>query len=220
MGGYGATVTAGASLTQKAAATVPCGLMDRYVIGNPARDSLFDPRVKTVITFGAYGMNTVFDAESIKTIRVPMLMFAGSEDDVVGYEKNIRPLWRGATSVDRDLLTFENANHNAGAPMPAPAEDLRFDKALNMYVANHYIDAVWDNTRMNNISEHFITAWLNKYLKSDPAMDAYFDLVTEAQDGVWAANPDGTFKAEHTYWKGFPARSGKGLRFEKLKAGE
>ena len=59
MGGYGATVTAGASFTQKAAATVPCGLMDRYVIGNPARDSLFDPRVKTVITFGAYGMGGV-----------------------------------------------------------------------------------------------------------------------------------------------------------------
>ena len=32
----------------------------------------------------------------------------------------IRAIWKGAGSVDRALLTFDNANHNAGAPIPAP----------------------------------------------------------------------------------------------------
>jgi hypothetical protein len=74
-----------------------------------------------------------------------------------------------------------------------------------MNYATHYIDPVWDNVRMNNIAEHFVTAWLGKYLKADPTMDAYLDL---------APNSNGNS------WKGFPERSARGLRFERLKAGE
>jgi hypothetical protein len=48
-------------------------------------------------------------------------------------------------------------------------------------------------------------------------MDSYLNVVEYAKDGKFSAEKDGTFKADHTYWKGFPARSGFGLRLEQRK---
>ena len=104
--------------------------------------------------------------------------------------------------------------------MPPPREADMVDKDLGFNLVNHYIDAVWDNVRMNNVSQHFVTAWLGKYLKSDARMDAYLDLVPEANAGVWAVDENGAEKPGHSYWKGFPNRTAKGLRFERLKTGE
>ena len=118
------------------------------------------------------------------------------------------------------LLTFDNANHNAGAPIPAPKESFRFDKGLGFNISEHYTDAVWNTERMNNVSQHFVTAWLDKYLKTKNSSDAYLDLIPNANDGVWSVEKNGTEKPDHTHWKGFPNRTAKGLRFEQLNAGE
>ncbi len=64
---------------------------------------------------------------------------------------------------------------------------------------------------MNNIAQHFATAFLGKHLKGDAEMEPYLDLVENAQDGVWAVNEDKSFKPEHSYWKGFGNRTAKGL---------
>lgn len=227
MGGYGVTIAAGAGLTKKAVDTVnarlsaPYGLLAIHQSGSESHKTLIDPRVRTAIAFAPWGIiGGFFDAETLKGIKIPMLFVAGSVDDVVGYEDGVKATWKAVTSVDRALLTFENANHNVGALMPPPKEAYQVDKNLDMNLTNHYIDSVWDNVRMNNVSQHFVTAWLGKYLKSDAKMDSYLDLVPESGKAVWAVDKDGTTKPEHTYWKGFPNRTAKGLRFEKLKAGE
>jgi len=226
MGGYGVTVSAGAGLTHKAADasdgmwSAPRGILAVHKSGGAEHAAMFDPRIKAAVAFAPAGAAVgFFDAETLKGIRVPMLIVGGSVDDVVGYEDGIRAIWKGAVNVDRSLLTFELANHNAGAVMPAPEEANVFNAELKMNLANHYIDSVWDNVRMNNISAHFVTAWLGKYLKADVSMDAYLNLTPEAGKGVWAVERDGGIKPEHTYWKGFPNRTAKGLRFESLKAG-
>jgi predicted dienelactone hydrolase len=204
MGGYGALITAGAGVTQKAVDSevapviVPHGLLGVHVAGSASQQALFDKRIKTIVAIAPWGhIRGVFDAQSVSSIKVPALWLAGSVDDVSGYD-NIRATWQGATGVDRTLLTFENANHNAAAPMPAPLEAQAIDPKTGATMANHYIDAVWDNVRMNNIAEHYITAWLGKYLKADEAMEAYFDPAA---------------------WKGFPPRTAKGLKIERLAAG-
>ena len=132
----------------------------------------------------------------------------------------MRSIWQGVTGIDRALLTFENANHNAGAPYPAPAEGREVDADLGFAPFDHYADAVWDTVRMNNIAQHFVTAWLDLHLKDNQDMARYLDLVPDANDGVWAMNDDGTPKPEHTHWAGFQDRTAKGLRFEMLSAGE
>ena len=73
---------------------------------------------------------------------------------------------------------------------------------------------VWDTVRMNNIAQHFATAFLGRYLRDDTAMTPYLTLVEKAADGKWSAEANGTLKADHSYWAGFPRRSAAGLRWE------
>lgn len=224
MGGYGALISAGAGVTEAAVGFTwggPHGTLGVHRSGSATHDGFPDARVKTVIAFGPWGMNTGFwDAQTLKGVKIPVLFVAGSVDDVSGYEKGTRAIFEAATGVERALLTFENANHNAGAPMPAPREADILDADLGFNLSDHYADAVWDSVRMNNISQHFVTAWLGQHLKGDAAMTPFLTLVPNANDGVWAKNDDGTDKPEHTHWAGFPDRTAKGLRYEVKSAGE
>ncbi|MDB9857680.1 dienelactone hydrolase [Amylibacter sp.] len=222
MGGYGAVITAGGGVTQGAADApfAPFGTLGVHVAGTDTHNALPDPRIKTAVAFAPWGLTYgVWDGAGLAGVQIPMLFVAGSVDDVSGYSPGIRNIWEGSVNVDRSLLTFDNANHNAAAPMPAPAEAYTVaEGGLAPY--DHYADAVWDTVRMNNIAQHFVTAWLGKYLGGNGEMDAYLTLTPNANDGVWAANDDGTFKEEHTHWTGFHDRTAKGLRFEVLPAAE
>lgn len=224
MGGYGAIITAGGGVTQASVDYPwggPHGTLGVHLAGSDSHNALPDPRIKTAIAFGPWGMTYGFwDAGGLAGVKIPMLFIAGSVDDTSGYNPGIRSIWELSVNVDRSLLTFDNANHNAGAPMPAPAEADKFVEALGFNLTEHYADAVWDNARMNNVSQHFVTAWLDVHIKGNTATGDYLDLVPNANDSVWAVNEDGTFKDEHTHWKGFPNRTAKGLRFETLKAAD
>lgn len=220
MGGYGAIITAGGGVTESAAAAhfVPHGALDVHVAGTASHTALPDPRIKTAVAFAPWGFNYgIWDSVGLAGVQIPIMFVAGSEDDISGYNPGTRNLWEACVNVDRSLLTFENANHNAAAPIPAPAEALKtMEGDLSPY--DHYADAVWDTVKMNNIAQHFVTAWLGKYLGGDSAMAAYLDLKPYANNSVWAQHEDGTFKVKHSYWKGFHNRTAKGLRFEILPA--
>ncbi len=215
MGAYGAVITAGGGVTEASTKYewgAPDGTLAIHQAGSATHDALPDPRYKAAIAFAPWGMERGFwDAEGLKGIEIPMFFVAGSVDDVSGYEKGTKAIYQQAVNSDRYLLTFENANHNAAAPMPAPAESWKVSEKLGWAPFDHYADPVWDTVRMNNIAQHFATAFLGKYLKDDQDMDAYLDLVENAQEGVWAVNEDKSLKPEHTYWKGFGDRTAKGL---------
>ena len=224
MGGYGAVITAGGGLAETSydfPFSPPPPLLDVHLAGSDAHAALFDERVRTAIAFAPYGRNVgFFDADSLEGVSIPMLFVAGSADDVSGYETGTRAIWEESVNVDRSLLTFENANHNAGAPYPAPEESYEVSPSLGYAPFEHYADAVWDTVRMNNVSQHFATAWLDLYLKGDGAKAPYLELVPDSDDGVYAVDEDGMFTDEHTYWTGFAERTAKGMRFESLEAGE
>lgn len=221
MGGYGAVIMSGAGITEQAVTSdmlVPSGLLSMYQSGAASQSSRPDPRIKTVIAFAPWGMNyRLWNEKGLGEIDIPMLFVAGSVDDVSGYENGVRAIWGKAQNTERALLTYENANHGAGAPMPAPEESFYFNTELGINVSEHYTDPVWANTRMNNIAQHFATAWLGKYLKNNDAMNRYLDLVPYSNEGVWAKDESGEEKPEHTHWKGFKNRTAKGLRFEWLR---
>jgi predicted dienelactone hydrolase len=224
MGGYGAVITSGGGISQNYANAnlgAPFETLAIHKINSASHTALFDERIKTAVAFAPWGMNVgMWDEQSLQGLKIPMLFISGSDDDVSGYENGTRAIWQGAQNINRSLLTFENANHNAGAPMPAPEESYRFDEKLGFNVSEHYTDAVWSNTRMNNVSQHFVTAWMAKHLKSDNSMDEYINLIERSNNGVWATDKEGIERPEHTYWKGFPNRTAKGLRFETLQAVE
>ena len=224
MGGYGAVIMAGAGITDSAVnfpRGVPHQILNMHKNGSKTQQQRPDPRLKTVVAFAPWGMNYgVWDKESLQNVNIPILFVAGSVDDVSGYEKGVRAIWQGTTKVDRALLTFDNANHSAGAPMPPPKESYEYDETLGFNISEHYTDAVWDSARMNNISQHFVTAWLEKYLKSNAEMDNYLSLDVNSNDGVWSMDENDQPKEDHTHWTGFKNRTAKGLRFEKLAKGE
>ena len=179
MGGYGVVNVVGGGYS-KASETIagapPNRLLADRGAANPEYRKTIDPRIKAAIAIAPWGMVGGFwDAEGLKGITTPVLFVAGSVDDVAGYEKGTKAIYQGAVNADRYLLTFINANHNAGAPIPAPAETYVAGESGKPAAFAHYADAVWDTVRMNNILDHFATAYFDLYLKGEQEKKAYFE---------------------------------------------
>lgn len=173
MGGYGALVSAGAGVSDAA-----LGLE-----GAPPRERakhllhpVVDPSLKAIIPIGPWGRQRgVWDAAGMAGLKVPMLLMAGSADEVSGYDSGMRRIFTEAVNAPRHLLTFHNAAHNAAAPIPAPAEAWEPSPYLDFMPFDHYADAVWDTLRMNGIAQHFARAFLDLHLKGDVESAAYLD---------------------------------------------
>jgi predicted dienelactone hydrolase len=223
MGGYGAVNTVGGGFSAAAVKlpmAPPNEALARRAAGNADYAATMDARIKAVIAIAPWGWNTGFwDAAGLAGIRTPIFYIAGSVDDVSGYAPGVRNLFEASVNAPRWLLTYENANHNAAAPIPAPEETWARVPHMPAPPAAHYMDPVWDSVRMNNIAQHFATAFLGRHLRDDAAMEAYLNLVEQSRDGKWSVEANGSFKADHTFWKGFQRRNAAGLRLEFRKPG-
>jgi predicted dienelactone hydrolase len=196
MGGYGALISGGAGLAEAAMAeevVPPQGILRRHL--TPA----VDPRLKAIIPIGAWGRQRgAWDAAGMAGLRVPALIVAGSADAISGYDDGMRLIFSESTGCTRHLLTYIDAAHNAGAPIPAPWEAWEPSPHLDFMPFDHYADAVWDSVRMNNILQHFVTAFLGQHLQGDAGYAAYL-------------NED---------WLGFAPGTARGLRLETRSKGE
>ena len=217
MGGFGALNAVGGGFTEASVGfgfAPPNEALRVRQAGDEAFLASLEPRVRAIIPIGPWGMQVGFwDEAGLAGIETPVLFMAGSIDDVSDYERGIRALFESSRNAERYLLTFEHANHNAAAPIPAPRE-VRDEHPGGF---GHYADAVWDTTRMNNVAQHFATAFLGIHLKGDASLAPYLALVEHAADGVVARDDDGEPTDEHTYWRGFPDRTAVALRFEHLR---
>ncbi len=219
MGGYGLVNVIGGGYST-AAASLPGSPPNRLLLERGADTTAYqaarDPRIKAAVAIGPWGMQAGYwDAAGLAGIRTPTLFVAGSADDVSGYEKGTRAIFTGAVNAERYLLTFTNANHNAAAPMPAPAETYAYSATLKGFPFAHYADPVWDTVRMNNILAHFATAHFDAHVKGDRSRLAYLDVVPHGKDAVFALDRDGTPLPAHTYWKGFKRGTAVGLVLER-----
>ena len=213
MGGYGVVNVAGGGYS-RASETFSFAPPNRMLADRGAAvlaSKPIDPRIKAVIAIGPWGMqNGFWDADGLRGIRVPMLFVAGSADEVSGYEKGTRAIYDGAVNADRYLLTFRDAGHNAAAPIPAPDETYAYSASLKSFPFMHYADPVWDTTRMNNILDHFATAWFGLLLKGEQDKRAYL----EVPAAVDPAPREGQGGAAASPWKGFQPRTTVGLTLE------
>ncbi len=223
MGGYGALVQGGAGLVETAkefAFAPPQELLDIYRAGSETHEDLIDPRVRAILAIGPWGMNAgLWDSAGLAGLRVPTLIMAGSADEVSVYAA-MREIFEMTSGTDRYLLTFEAAGHNAAAPIPAPEESRQPVETLDFIPFDHYADPVWDTVRMNNIAQHFATAFFDLHLKEDVERRSYLDLVEDADTGVYSVDDAGLPTPDHTYWKGFANRTARGLRLEARQKGE
>jgi len=218
MGGYGLVnvIGGGYSAASAAMSTAPPNkMLAERGAANADYQKARDPRIKAAIAIAPWGMQGGFwDLDGLKGIRTPTMFVAGSADEVAGYEKGTRAIFEGAVNADRYLLTFINANHNAAAPIPAPVETYAASDPQRTPAFTHYADAVWDTVRMNNILDHFVTAFFGLHLKNEPDKQAYLTVVPNGKDAVYAVDRDGKPTAANNYWKGFKRATAVGLILE------
>ncbi|MDA9843717.1 dienelactone hydrolase [Flavobacteriaceae bacterium] len=188
MGGYGALNVGGAGYSPQAAQFfkgISKGRTDleQRMIGNPVFEASFDTRIKAIVAMAPWGMaNGVWDQKGLEGLKIPTFFVAGSKDDISGYENGIKAIYDGAVNAERYMLTYVNARHNI-APNPPPVEALQEGLHIDEYL--RYADSVWDQRRINNINQHFITAFLGAKLKSQSDYLNYLDAEQFSDDEPW-----------------------------------
>lgn len=217
MGGYGVLTAAGAPL-DPAMAQATADVLKPYVSGGPAAGELKVPNLKAVVAIAPFGGGPglqPWTAPGVAAITAPTLYIVGSQDRAVGYDPGVRSLFDRQVDASRYLLTFREAGHSIaliGAPPEARSKFWDFE---------WFEDAVWRKDRLMAVQVHFITAFLDRYVKGEPAKAAYIDgLVVNSDDGKWADAPGGRYAGYSpgspaaSLWKGFQPNKAAGLSFE------
>ena len=187
MGGYGVLNVAGAGYSEQILKTFGSlsggsKAIDVRIGTHPDYKSTIDSRIKAVVAFAPWGMERgVWDAESLKGLKIPTFFVAGSQDDVSGYEKGIKAIYNGTINANRYMLTYMNARHNV-APNPPPAESLKPGLHIDEYY--RYAEPSWNERRINNINQHFVTAFLGIHLKKKD-FGKYLDLKENSNEKTW-----------------------------------
>jgi predicted dienelactone hydrolase len=207
MGGYGALATAGAGYSRLggSARAIPGGYFEGWLASNPQFEARRRDQVRALVAIAPWGAqppHSNWDSQGLAGIRIPSLFIDGDQDDVSVYQQGVRKVFEGAANSDRYLLVFENARHNLGGNPPPP-------EALGEFKARAFFDEpVWRKDRICAINQHFITAFLDLYLKGDESRREYLDLPVKSP-------PD-----KDQTWKGFQPRWALGLELYHYAAGQ
>lgn len=223
MGGYGALISAGAGISASSALNkfVPGGYLNDWDADSAKFKSLNRSSLKAVVAIAPWGEQApmrAWDADGLAGIHIPALFIAGDHDDVAGFADGPVRAMKEAVRSDRCLLVYENARHNTGGnPRPDNLTDYQ-----NML---RYDEPVWRKDRINEINQHFITAFLDLYLKGDQSRRAFLHVpVEKSNDGKWDVPPgtpdNGQFSNGDGFWPGFQRRWALGLEMSCYASGE
>jgi predicted dienelactone hydrolase len=206
MGGYGALATAGAGYSRQggAAQAIPGGYFDRWLADSKEFQSRRPQQIKAVVAIAPWGNQPPqnnWDVQGLAGIHIPSLFIAGDQDDVSGFGQGTLRAFNGAVNSERYLLVFQNARHNVGGNPPPP-------EALGNFTSRAFFDEpVWRKDRISAINQHFITAFLDLYLKGDASRREYLTLPVKSPPGNQA-------------WKGFQPRWALGVEWHRYAAGQ
>ena len=223
MGGYGVLTAAGATLDPTGPMTrmVPGDLLLRYARGGSRRGDMLATGLRAIITLAPAGGGSLaaWGAEGLRNIDTPLLIIAGDADRTLDYATGARSIFDNATGTNRYLLTLKGCGHSIGLN-PAP-DTMR----ARLWDQDWFEDPVWRKDRVNAISAHFISAFLDRYLKDDTSRDAYLNVpVPESAAGTWPAATPYPYDAYSpgangvSVWKGFQRNHAAGLELIHGKA--
>ncbi len=214
MGGYGSLTVAGAGLDPTGRAAFGGVLLKPYLRGGVRATDLSIPGLKAVAVMAPAGGGTGFKAwgpAGLADLKTPLLVIAGDRDRTVGFADGVRTIYEQATHADRYLLVFQNGGHNLG--MNAAPDQMK----SQLWDQDWFEDPVWSKTRTAAIQQHFITAFLDYWVKGDQSRLAYLTTDTALSNatkwpvggppGYAAISPGGAGAT----WKGFPRNHAVGL---------
>ena len=215
MGGYGVLAAAGGALDPGSPLVqlVPDGALAPYARGGASQDSLRVPGVRAVVALAPGGGSLgAWGAEGLASINVPMLLIAGDRDFTVPYQTGARAYFDQATNSNRYLLTYLGGGHRIGLG-PAPGE-----MRQRLWDQDWFEDPVWRQERVVGINLHFITAFLDLYVKDQDSRAVYLDgLTPKSSMGEWPAAAASAYDAYSsgadgvTTWRGFQRQHAEGL---------
>ena len=220
MGGYGVLTAAGAPL-DPAIGGMTRGVLAPYAEGGAKAAALKVAHLKAVVAISPanrFGDTAIWSAKGLAAITTPTLFVVGGQDHVVGYPA-VRGLFDDMVRAPRYLLTFKEAAHSIALVGAPPAMRHRF------WDMDWFEDAVWRKDRLLPIEAHFITAFLDRYVKGDAGKAAYLDgLVPDSDTGAWPGAPAGRYAGYSpgapaaTVWRGFQPSRANGMMFEAKSA--
>lgn len=228
IGGYGVLTAAGATLDPAGgpAKLVPGALLMPYTASGAQREEIAVKNLRAVVAISPAGGGSLaaWGADGLRTIKAPLMLIAGDNDHTVDYHSGARAFFDAAVNSHRYLLTFKGAGHSIGLN-PAP-EAMR----QHLWDQDWFEDPVWSKERLNAISAHFMTAFLDLYLKGRESRAAYLDVATpDSSQGKWQPSNGSAYgspyaayspgNAEITVWKGFQRNHAGGLELLQAPAG-
>jgi predicted dienelactone hydrolase len=214
MGGYGVLAAAGGVLDPASPLVqFAGGGLTPFARDGAQQETLRVPGLRAVVALApAGGSLGAWGSDGLAAITAPMLLIAGDRDFTVDYASGARAFFDQAVNSNRYLLTFLGGGHRIGLG-PAPAE-----MQGRLWDLDWFEDPVWSARRIVGINLHFITAFLDRYVKDDASRSAYLDgLVPESSTGEWPAEAAGAYGAYSsgaggiTTWKGFQRQHAEGL---------
>ena len=209
MGGYGALIASGAGLTTGFVnlGFVPGGLLGKYESGTPEYEGLLDPRIRASVFFApccqGFGM---WSAETLSGMTIPTFFIVGDQDRTAVFDQ-VKNIWENATASDRRVLIYEGAIHEVPVNPAPPISKQNYAEWL------HYQEPAWDNRKLNNVNQHFITAFLGVHLKGQAELLEYLDLsqpISNDSPRSDMSDPD--------YWTGFTPYGAIGMQLHHLPA--
>jgi predicted dienelactone hydrolase len=221
MGGYGVLTAAGAPLDPWVG-TATRGVLAPYAAGAAKAGHLKVANLRAVVAISpavALQGKPLWATPGVAGITAPTLFIIGSQDHVVGYDPGVRTAFDAEVHANRYLLTFREAGHSI-ALVGAPAA-----MRHSFWDIDWLEDAVWRKDRLLPVQAHFITAFLDRYVKGDVAKASYLDgLVPDSDTGTWPGLPRGRIARfspgapTATVWKGFQPGKAAGMMLEQKPA--
>jgi predicted dienelactone hydrolase len=226
MGGYGVLTAAGATLDPAGppAKRVPGELLLPYARGGAMQELVSVKGLRAVVAISPAGTAAAWGADGLRSLTVPLLLIAGDHDRTVNYATGARAIFDMAFNAPRYLLTFKEGGHSIGLnPAPDAMRQRLWDQ-------DWFEDPVWRKERINAINAHFITAFLDRYVKGDETRNSFLDvLVAQSSDGGWPEPAAPAVPAAYdayspgppdaTVWKGFQRNHAEGLELLRARAG-
>jgi len=151
-----------------------------------------DPRVRAIVPVAPAGAGV---ADDLSNITIPILLIAGTMDDTVSFALN-QTQFLSITDSDAYFLVYQSGNHqiiidapsyfltglNSQAFRPwnfanageATGVELEMWQEWREFIFSG--EPMWDEARMSNINQHFITAFLDLHMKGNEARREFLDV--------------------------------------------
>jgi predicted dienelactone hydrolase len=125
-----------------------------------------DPRVKAVFVMAPYGIPWL-SPDQFASMEIPLFVACGRNDDIAVYERDAAVAFKRSGAKPKYLLTLEAALHNPFTNTPP------IEARANFKDFERWFEPVWDMERLNDITKHFVSAFLNQSLNQDATAAHY-----------------------------------------------